>query len=82
MKLDSFSNEICELIRQGDKGSKPATHEIRKYSATLIYKKYMNIEDVTDQINWTNPNMFYQHYLIENYDPVDLPEIRIPGTFT
>ena len=42
----------------------------------------MNIEDVTDQINWTNPNMFYQHYLIENYDPVDLPEIRIPGTFT
>ena len=82
LKLDSFSNEICELIRQGNKGSKQATQEIRKYSATLIYKKYMNIEDVTDQINWTNQNMFYQHYLIENYDPVDLPEIRIPGTFT
>ena len=41
----------------------------------------MDIEDVTDQINWTNPNTFCQHYLMENYDPVDLPEIRIPSTF-
>jgi len=41
----------------------------------------MNFEDVTELINWTNPYMFYQHYLMKNWDPVDLPEIGVPGTF-
>ena len=76
-----LTSAICSIIKDADPEAKAKVHDIRKMAASLSFKQDMDIDDLTEEFNWSSSATFYKHYCMPMGTPgrpIALPKRRSP----
>ena len=74
LSIFQLTAHVCSVIHQADPNTKALVHDVRKYATSCALMETMQVGDLTRELNWSSPAVFYRYYLMAT-PPLERPVV-------